>query len=241
VLILFAEELKAVSEVARGARPASLLLKGGRVLNPFTREIREAGVAAWGSTIAGVGARYTAGSEVIDLAGGLIIPGLIDAHIHIESTLLLPAHFAAAVLPHGTTAVIADPHEIANVLGEAGVAFMLKAAEKLPLDIYFTVPSCVPATEMETAGGEITPEQVERLLDHPRMLGLAEMMNYPGVIYGDEAVAAKIAAARRRGNRLTGTCRAWAAGSCRPISGPVSPRTMNASARPRPWRRLAAG
>ena len=203
-MILFAEEMKAVSEVARGERPASLLLKGGRVVNLFTREIKEACVAAWGHAIAGVGAGYAAGSEVIDLAGGRIIPGLIDAHIHLESTLLLPAHFAAAVLPRGTTAVIADPHEIANVLGEAGVAFMLKAAEKLPLDIYFMVPSCVPATEMETAGGEITPEQVERLLDHPRMLGLAEMMNYPGVIYGDEAVAAKIAAARRRGKPVDG-------------------------------------
>ena len=203
-MILFAEKLKAISEVARGARPASLLLKGGRVVNLFTREVRDAAVAVGGSTIAGVEAGYSKGREVIDLAGGLIIPGLIDAHIHLESTLLLPAHFAAVALPHGTTAVIADPHEIANVLGEAGITFMLRATEQLPLDFYFMAPSCVPATEMETAGGEITPEQVERLLDQPRMLGLAEMMNYPGVIAGDAAVAAKIAAAHRRKKPVDG-------------------------------------
>ncbi len=197
-MVLFAEEMKARSEVARGARPAQLLLKGGRVLDLFTREIKEAPVAVLGSTIAGVGSGYSRGDEVIDLAGGLIIPGLVDAHIHIESTLLLPAHFAAAVLPHGTAAVIADPHEIANVLGEAGVAFFLRAADNLPLDIFFMASSCVPATSMETAGGELAPEQVERLLDHPRVLGLAEMMNFPGVINGDAAVALKIAAAHRR-------------------------------------------
>ena len=204
VLILFAEALKKMSEVARGARPASLLLKGGRIVNVFTREIEEGAVALLGSAIAGVGAKYSGGDEVIDLEGGLVIPGLIDAHIHIESTLLLPAHFTAAALPHGTTAVIADPHEIANVLGEAGVAFMLGNSEGLPLDFYFMAPSCVPATDMETAGGEITPEQVERLLDHPRMLGLGEMMNFPGVILGDAAVAAKIAAAHRLGKPVDG-------------------------------------
>lgn len=201
---MFAEELKAVSEVARGVRPASLMLRGGKVVNLFTREINEADLLIKGGTIAAIGSGYPAGEEVIDLAGSCIIPGFIDAHIHLESTLLLPAQFAAAVLPHGTTSVIADPHEIANVLGEAGITFMLKASENLPLDFYFTVPSCVPATEMETTGGEITPGQVERLLDHPRMVGLAEMMNFSGVIHGDKAVAAKIAAARRRGKPVDG-------------------------------------
>ncbi|NLA27758.1 MAG: adenine deaminase [Firmicutes bacterium] len=196
--------MRAVSEVAQGAKPASLLLEGGRIVNLFTRRIEEGSLALHGSRIAGVGAGYPEGSEVIDLEGGLIIPGLIDAHIHIESTLLLPSHFAAAVLPHGTTAVIADPHEIANVLGEAGIDFMLSISEKLPLDFYFMVPSCVPATEMETAGGEITPVQVERLLDHPRMLGLGEMMNFPGVVHGDTAVEAKIAAAHRRSKPVDG-------------------------------------
>ena len=203
-MILFGDEMKARSEVARGARPAPLLLKGGRVLNIFTREITEAPVALLGSAIAGVGKGCSRGEEVLDLGGGVVIPGLIDAHIHIESTLLLPAHFAAAVLPHGTAAVISDPHEIANVLGEAGVAFFMEAAENLPVDIYFMAPSCVPSTDMETAGGDLAPEQVERLLDHPRVLGLAEMMNFPGVINGDAAVAAKIAAAQRRNMPVDG-------------------------------------
>ncbi len=201
---MFARKLTAASEVARGVRPASLMLRGGRLLDLFTREIIEADLLIKSGTVAAIGSDYPAGEQVIDLDGGYIIPGLIDAHIHLESTLLLPAQFAAVVLPHGTTAVIADPHEIANVLGIAGVDFMLEAAEKLPLDLYFMAPSCVPSTEMETAGGEITPEQVERLLDHPRVLGLAEMMNFPGVIHGDSAVAAKIAAALRRGKPVDG-------------------------------------
>ncbi len=201
---MFARKLTAASEVARGVRPASLMLRGGRLLDLFTREIIEADLLIKSGTVAAIGSDYPAGEQVIDLDGGYIIPGLIDAHIHLESTLLLPAQFAAVVLPHGTTAVIADPHEIANVLGIAGVDFMLEAAEKLPLDLFFMAPSCVPSTEMETAGGEITPEQVERLLDHPRVLGLAEMMNFPGVIHGDSAVAAKIAAALRRGKPVDG-------------------------------------
>lgn len=201
---MFAERLRVAGEVARGLRPAELMLRGGRVVNLFTGEMMEADLLITGGIIAAMGAGYPAAEEVIDLRGGYIIPGLIDAHIHLESTLLLPEHFAAAVLPRGTTAVIADPHEIANVLGEAGVNFMLEAAAALPLDLFFMAPSCVPATEMETSGGEITPEQVARLLDHPRVLGLAEMMNFPGVIRGDRAVAAKIAAARQRGKPVDG-------------------------------------
>ena len=201
---MFAEKLVATSEVARGVRPASLMLQGGRVVNLFTRDIIEADLLIEGDQIAAIGTGYPAGEEVIDLAGSYIIPGLIDAHIHLESTLLLPGHFAAAVLPRGTTAVIADPHEIANVLGLGGIEYMLAATENLPLDFYFMVPSCVPSTEMETAGGEITPAQVEELLDHPRVLGLAEMMNYPGVIHGDRVVAAKIAAAQQRGKPVDG-------------------------------------
>ena len=201
---MFAEKLVATSEVARGVRPASLMLQGGRVVNLFTRDIIEADLLIEGDQIAAIGTGYPAGEEMIDLAGSYIIPGLIDAHIHLESTLLLPGHFAAAVLPRGTTAVIADPHEIANVLGLGGVEYMLAATENLPLDFYFMVPSCVPSTEMETAGGEITPTQVEELLDHPRVLGLAEMMNYPGVIHGDRVVAAKIAAAQQRGKPVDG-------------------------------------
>ena len=201
---MFAKRLKEMSEVARGLRKAALMLRGGRVVNLFSREIIETDLLIEGGMVAAVGSGYPAAEETIELHGGYIIPGLIDAHIHLESTLLMPDQFAAAVLPHGTTAVIADPHEIANVLGKKGVDFMLQAVENLPLDFYFTVPSCVPSTDMETAGGELTPEQVAQLLDHPRVLALAEMMNFPGVIEGDGAVAAKIEAAHRRGKPVDG-------------------------------------
>ncbi|NLA05938.1 MAG: adenine deaminase [Firmicutes bacterium] len=196
--------MQKTSAVARGLRKASLVLRGGRVVNLFTREIIETDLLIEGGLVAALGTGYPAGEVTIELGGGYVIPGLIDAHIHLESTLLLPDQFAAAVLPHGTTAVIADPHEIANVLGKRGVDFMLEAVERLPLDFYFMVPSCVPSTEMETAGGELTAEEVARLLDHPRVLGLAEMMNFPGVIQGDAAVAAKIEAAQRRGKPVDG-------------------------------------
>ena len=201
---MFAKRLQKTSAVARGLRKASLVLRGGRVVNLFTREIIETDLLIEGGLVAALGTGYPAGEVTIELGGGYVIPGLIDAHIHLESTLLLPDQFTAAVLPHGTTAVIADPHEIANVLGKRGVDFMLEAVERLPLDFYFMVPSCVPSTEMETAGGELTAEEVARLLDHPRVLGLAEMMNFPGVIQGDAAVAAKIEAARQRGKPVDG-------------------------------------
>ena len=198
------EQLAAVIAVARGERPAELLLKGGRIVNVFTREVAAGNVAVQGGVIAGLGEAYTEGLEEIDVAGKVLIPGLIDAHMHIESTLLLPAELARAAVPHGTTAVIADPHEIANVLGAAGVEFMFAAASGLPLDYFFTVPSCVPATAMETAGGEIDAAQAAELLRHPRVVGLAEMMNYPGVLAAAEAVLGKIAAARAGGQILDG-------------------------------------
>jgi adenine deaminase len=198
------EQLAAVIAVARRERPAELLIKGGRIVNVFTREVAAGNVAVQGGVIAGVGEAYTEGLEEIDVAGKVLIPGLIDAHIHIESTLLLPAELARAVVPHGTTAVIADPHEIANVLGVAGVEFMFAAAAGLPLDYFFTVPSCVPSTAMETAGGEIGAAQVAELLRHPRVVGLAEMMNYPGVLAAAEPVLGKIATARAGGLILDG-------------------------------------
>jgi len=198
------EQLAAVIAVARRERPAELLIKGGRIVNVFTREVAAGNVAVQGGVIAGVGEAYTEGLEEIDVAGKVLIPGLIDAHIHIESTLLLPAELARAVVPHGTTAVIADPHEIANVLGVAGVEFMFAAAAGLPLDYFFTVPSCVPSTAMETAGGEIGAAQVAELLRHPRVMGLAEMMNYPGVLAAAEPVLGKIATARAGGLILDG-------------------------------------
>ncbi|MEW5784070.1 MAG: adenine deaminase [Bacillota bacterium] len=198
------EHLKNVISVARRERPAELLLTGGRLVNVFTREITAANVAVQGGVIAGIGEQYSAALQEIDAAGRFLIPGLIDAHLHIESSLLLPWELARAALRHGTTAVIADPHEIANVLGTTGVEFMLAASEGLPLDFFFTIPSCVPATAMETAGAGIDAAQTAALLRCPRVVGLAEMMNYPGVLSADEAVLCKMAAARAGDQVLDG-------------------------------------
>jgi adenine deaminase len=182
--------------IARGEAPADLVLRGGRALNVFTGELVEADVALCGEMIAGVG-RYR-GNEEIDLDGAIVLPGFIDGHIHIESTMLSPTRFAEAVSPHGTTTVIADPHEIANVSGLAGVRYMLADAAGGPVDIYLTAPSCVPATHLETSGAELGPAEVERMLAWPGVLGLAEMMNFPGVLLGVEEVMLKLAAAEGR-------------------------------------------
>jgi len=200
---LFEEEKKRLA-VAQGHDPADLLLKNGRLINVFTLEVKKANVAIAGERIAGVGSDYTEGREVIDLEEGYVAPGLIDAHLHIESTLLLPSELARLIVPHGTTAVIHDPHEIANVMGAEGVALMLAASEGLPCDFFATVPSCVPTSLMETAGGEINAAQVTELMAHPRVVGLGEMMNYPGVLEGNEEVLQKIFAARKAGKVVDG-------------------------------------
>jgi adenine deaminase len=191
-------------EVARGDREAELLLKNGQVVNVFSGEIIETNLAIEGGMIAALGRDYTAGRKIIDLKGKYLVPGLIDAHLHIESTLLLPAELARVITPHGTTTVIHDPHEVANVLGLAGVELMLETSRGLPCDFMATAPSCVPATTMETAGSELNIDDIELLLDLPQVVGLGEMMNYPGVIEGDEAVLKKIAAAHRRGKVVDG-------------------------------------
>ncbi len=176
--------------VARGHRKADLVLKGGRVVNVFSGEIYRADVAIYQGTIAGLG-EYK-GEKVIDIASKLVIPGLIDSHVHLESSLLTPAEFAKAALPHGTTAVVADPHEIANVLGQRGITYIIKASDGLPLDFYFMLPSCVPATSLESSGARLTAEDLLPFLRHERVLGLAEIMNYPGVLSGDPVVLRKL-------------------------------------------------
>jgi adenine deaminase len=182
--------LKELIKAARGEEPADLVLKGGRVVNVFSGEIERLDVAVKDGLIAGLG-RYD-GYEEINLEGKLLSPGLIEPHLHIESTLLCPAQLAEVVVPRGTTTIIADPHEIANVLGLDGIRFMLKASEGLPMDIFFMAPSCVPASRLETAGAELTAEDLMTLLDEPRILGLAEMMNFPGVINHEPPVLAKL-------------------------------------------------
>jgi adenine deaminase len=177
--------------VARGDEPADLVLAGGMVLSVHTREWLRADVAICDGWIAGVGS-YD-GRERIDAGGRHVVPGLIDAHMHLESSLLLPSEFAQLVLPMGTTTVVADPHEIANVLGTDGVHWLIDACEGLPLDVYFRAPACVPASVFESPRRPLTPGDLEGLLQRHRVLGLAEMMNFPGVIGGDPAELAKLA------------------------------------------------
>ncbi|MBU4371325.1 MAG: adenine deaminase [Proteobacteria bacterium] len=190
------DRLKNLIRVARGKQAPDLVLKGGRVLNVFSGEIIRADVAVCDGIIAGVGSYE--GPVVIDAAGDYITPGFMDAHMHPESTLLLPAELARAVLARGTTAIFADPHEIANVLGTEGIRFMLAASEGLPVDFYFLLPSCVPATDLETSGASLSVAELKTFRREKRVLGLAEMMNYPGVLCGSDPVVEKLIAFRRR-------------------------------------------
>ena len=156
-------------------------------------EIRQGDLAVAGGYIVGFGARRA--EEIIDLKGKYLVPGLIDAHVHIESSQLSPAEFARAVLPHGTTCVIADPHEIANVLGLRGIRYMLRATESLPLRVFFMAPSCVPSSPLENAGAMLSAEEIKEVLSWDRVLGLGEVMNFPGVLSRDPEVWAKLEAA----------------------------------------------
>jgi adenine deaminase len=176
--------------VARGDAPPDLVIAGARVFSAFTREWLELDVAVFDGVIAGLGS-YD-GGERVDARGQWLVPGFIDAHVHIESSKLTPAEFARAVVPHGTTGVVTDPHEVANVLGPAGVEWMLDASEGLPLDVFAMAPSCVPASGFESPLGALSPADMEAILRHPRALGVAEMMNFPGVIAGDPDVLARI-------------------------------------------------
>ncbi|MDD2498336.1 MAG: adenine deaminase [Desulfitobacteriaceae bacterium] len=193
--------MKKLIDTALGEIPASLLLKNAQVINVFSGEIVNTNVAVADSTIAGVGP-YTEGEKIVDLKGRYLLPGLIDAHIHIESSLLTPANFTAAIVPHGTTTIIADPHEIANVAGLTGVEYMVNASRDLPLDVFFMMPSCVPATSLETSGAFLDANTIKEAFRlYPQSLGLAEMMNFPGVIFKNEDVLEKIRTACNQ-NRL---------------------------------------
>ena len=174
--------------VACGESEADLLLVNGQVINVFTGEILKASVAVKAGYIAGVG-DYRLGQKIVDLHGSFVLPGLIDSHIHIESSMFTPEAFARTAVPHGTTAVLADPHEIVNVLGMDGWRYMVDSSQGLPVDFFWQVPSCVPATNMETSGGTIGPTEVKQALGiFPQSPALAEMMNYPGVINGQKSV-----------------------------------------------------
>jgi len=180
--------------VARGDEPADLVVRGGRVLSVFTKEWLETDVAIADGVVAGLG-RYD-GAETLDATGKWVVPGFVDAHMHLESTKLLVDELARLLLPLGTTTVVADPHEIANVLGTDGVHWLLDACAEVPLDVYFTASSCVPASEFESPRRPLTTGDLEGLLNRRRMVGLAEMMNFPGVVRGDQSELAKLALAR---------------------------------------------
>ena len=183
-------------EVARGDAPADTLLANARLVNVRSGEIHDADIALYGGRVAGLG-DYEA-RETIDLKGAFVSPGLIDAHVHIESSMVTVPEFARAVVPRGTTTVVTDPHEIANVLGIAGIRYMLESSEALPLRVFVMASSCVPATDMETSGAELTAADLAPLFEHPRVIGLAEVMNFPGVFLAAPEVLAKIEAAGQR-------------------------------------------
>jgi adenine deaminase len=184
--------LKNRIRAARGEIAPDLILKGGKVINVFTREVLETDVAIYDGVVVGTGSY--GGGKCLDARGQYICPGFIDGHFHIESTMLSAPELAKAVLPHGTTAIVADPHEIANVMGRRGINYIIESSQGLPVDFYIMLPSCVPATHLETSGAELSLEDLMVLKGQNRVLGLAEMMNYPGVITGAAAVLEKIAA-----------------------------------------------
>jgi adenine deaminase len=177
--------------VARGDRPAEVVLKGGHVFSVFTREWLDLDLAIQDGHVVGLG-RYD-GESVIEVEGAYLVPGFIDGHVHIESSKLLPDELARALVPRGTTAIVADPHEIANVLGVSGVRWLLGASDGLPLEVFVMAPSSVPASPFESPRETVTAAQIGELLRHPRVLGVAEMMNYPGVIAGEPEELAKLA------------------------------------------------
>jgi adenine deaminase len=181
--------------VARGEKPADLIFRGGRVVNVFTGEIETADIAVAGGCIAGVG-DYSEAAEIIDLDGRYVLPGLINGHVHVESSNLDIGQYARAVVPHGTLGVVTDLHEIANVSGLDGINYVLNRARRLPFDLFLMAPSCVPATHLETSGAALDAAAIRGLLRRPDCIGLGEMMNYPGILFGDPEVLAKVAAAQ---------------------------------------------
>lgn len=188
--------------VAAGREKADLVLKNAKYLNVFSNEFLCGDIAVANGLIAGVG-KYDGKTE-IDVSGKLVLPGFIDAHIHLESSMVTPAEFAKAVVAHGTTTVITDPHEITNVMGIDGVEFMIQASQNLPIDVHFMMPSCVPATEIDESGAELDCKDIDLYLDNKKVLGLAEMMNYVGVINGDKNVLSKIVTSQAHHKKIDG-------------------------------------
>ena len=191
-----------VIEAASGREKADLVLKNATYVNVFSNELRTCDIAVANGLIVGMG-EYE-GEQELDMTGKIVCPGFVDAHIHLESSLVSPSEFAKAVLPHGTTTVITDPHEITNVMGTDGIDYMFQATEGLPIDVRFMLPSCVPATPMDESGANLDYRAIDSFYDYPRVQGLAEMMNAYGVIHNDAEVVSKIIASQAHHKKIDG-------------------------------------
>ena len=191
-----------IINAAAGREPADLVLKNATYVNVFSNELCTADIAVAEGLIVGMG-QYS-GTREVDMTRKIVLPGFLDAHIHLESSLVTPKEFVRAVLPHGTTTVVTDPHEIANVMGTDGIEYMLQATEGLPVDVRFMLPSCVPATPLDESGAVLDYRAIDSFYDHPRVQGLAEMMNFVGTIAGDEQCVEKIVAAQAHHKKIDG-------------------------------------
>ncbi len=196
------QKKRRIIDAAAGRIPADLVLKNAAYVNMFSNEICHADIAVAQGLIVGLG-QYS-GVREVDVSGKIVLPGFLDAHIHLESSLVSPKEFVKAVLPHGTTTVVTDPHEIANVMGTDGIEYMLQATEDLPVDVRFMLPSCVPATPLDESGAVLDYRAIDSFYDHPRVQGLAEMMNFVGLIAGDDQPVEKIVAAQAHHKKIDG-------------------------------------
>ena len=192
-----------IINVARGLEKADLVIKNANIVNVLSEEIHKGDIAICDGVIAGISENYS-GEKEIDINGAYVTPSFIDGHVHLESTMMLPKEFVKTVLPAGTTTIIIDPHEISNVLGLHGISFMHEAVKDLPMNVYTMLPSCVPATPFETSGFDLNSYDLSLLIDKPWVLGIAEMMNFPGVLNHDKNVMAKLELAKSRGKRIDG-------------------------------------
>jgi adenine deaminase len=209
--------------IARGEQPAELLFKNAKLVNVLSGEIHPATVAVDDGRVIGVG-DYRA-KKTIDLKGAYLAPSLIDGHFHVESSMLTAPEFARAVVPHGTGAVVIDPHEYANVLGLDGIRYVLESTKNLPLDFFIMLPSCVPATHLETAGANLTADDLKLMISDERVAGVAELMNFPGVFLGVKSELAKIDAGK--GKALTATRPVCAEKISTPTRSPACVPTTN--------------
>ncbi|MBC2028016.1 adenine deaminase [Listeria welshimeri] len=200
------ENLKQLQErvaVSDGREKADLVIKNGRIVNVFSGEIMEGDIAIKNGYIAGIG-DFSEAEQIMDAAGEFIVPGFIDAHVHVESAMVTPAEFARVLLPNGVTTIVTDPHEIANVAGEKGIEFMLEDAKGAPLDMFVMLPSSVPATEGEHNGETLHAEKLHPLYKHEKVIGLAEVMDFPSVAKGSSDILTKIIDAKKEGGRIDG-------------------------------------